>query len=76
ASQIVEVLYTHELQSVIIEGGGRTLQTFIEAGLWDEARIFTGETLFQDGVKAPDFKGKLAREQKLGSDKLKIYIND
>ncbi len=76
ASQIAEVLYTHELQSVIIEGGGRTLQTFIDAGLWDEARIFTGETLFPEGVKAPDIKGKLAREQNLGSDKLKIYIND
>jgi len=76
ASQIVEVLYTHELQSVIIEGGGRTLQTFIDSGLWDEARIFTGETLFQEGVKAPIFKGKLASEQNLGLDKLKIYTND
>ena len=76
ASQIAEVLYKHELQSVIVEGGGRTLQTFIDSGLWDEARIFTGETLFQDGVKAPQFKGKLTREQNLGSDKLKIYIND
>ncbi|MGM1056818.1 MAG: bifunctional diaminohydroxyphosphoribosylaminopyrimidine deaminase/5-amino-6-(5-phosphoribosylamino)uracil reductase RibD [Bacteroidota bacterium] len=76
ASQIADVLYTHDLQSVIIEGGGKTLQTFINAGLWDEARIFTGEALFPEGVKAPDFKGKLAREQNLGSDKLKIYIND
>lgn len=76
APQIAQVLYTHELQSVIIEGGGRTLQTFIDAGLWDEARIFTGDTLFSDGVKAPNFKGKLTREQNLGSDKLKIYTND
>ncbi|MFO7721394.1 MAG: bifunctional diaminohydroxyphosphoribosylaminopyrimidine deaminase/5-amino-6-(5-phosphoribosylamino)uracil reductase RibD [Gillisia sp.] len=76
ASQIIEVLYTHELQSVIIEGGSRTLQTFIDSGLWDEARIFTGETLFPEGVKAPDFRGKLSSEQNLGSDKLKIYIND
>ncbi len=76
ASQIAEVLFQHELQSVIIEGGGKTLQTFIDSGLWDEARIFTGETMFSEGVKAPEFKGKLARKHNLGSDKLKIYTND
>ncbi|CAM4167565.1 bifunctional diaminohydroxyphosphoribosylaminopyrimidine deaminase/5-amino-6-(5-phosphoribosylamino)uracil reductase RibD [Gillisia limnaea] len=76
APQIVEVLYTHELQSVIIEGGGKTLQTFIDSGLWDEARIFTGEAMFPEGVKAPEFNGKLAGEHNLLSDKLKIYIND
>jgi diaminohydroxyphosphoribosylaminopyrimidine deaminase/5-amino-6-(5-phosphoribosylamino)uracil reductase len=34
------MLYDHQIQSVIIEGGRQTLQTFIDANLWDEARVF------------------------------------
>jgi diaminohydroxyphosphoribosylaminopyrimidine deaminase/5-amino-6-(5-phosphoribosylamino)uracil reductase len=51
--QITEVLFQHQIQSVIIEGGLQTLQTFIDANLWDEARIFTGEITFGKGTKAP-----------------------
>ncbi len=42
---IAEVLYRHEIQSVIVEGGRKTLQTFIDANLWDEAE-FLKETSF------------------------------
>src|SRR6201999_152581 len=46
-------LYIQDIQSVIIEGGAATLNTFIEAGLWDEARIFTGSVILNKGIKAP-----------------------
>jgi diaminohydroxyphosphoribosylaminopyrimidine deaminase/5-amino-6-(5-phosphoribosylamino)uracil reductase len=39
ATQMTDVLYDHQIQSVIIEGGRQTLQTFIDANLWDEARV-------------------------------------
>lgn len=74
--QVCEVLYRHEVQSVIIEGGRETLQTFIGDKLWDEARIFTGKPHFGEGVKAPELKGKLISEMKIGADRLKIYKND
>lgn len=74
--QICEVLHRHEIQSVIIEGGAKTLQTFIEAELWDEARIFTGGIKLRKGVKAPDFSGNLISETAIKNDNLKIYIND
>jgi len=35
-------LYLQDIQSVIIEGGAHTLNSFINEGLWDEARVFTG----------------------------------
>lgn len=76
ASQICEVLYRHEIQSVIIEGGTRTLQTFIQAGLWDEARIFTGNIDFKSGVKAPELQGNFKEQRKTGDDTLMIYSND
>lgn len=75
-SQVCEVLWRHEIQSVIIEGGRQTLQTFIDSEKWDEARLFTGTVHFGDGTRAPQFSGKLITEAKIASDTLKIYKND
>ena len=41
-NQIIQALYQLKIQSVIVEGGARLLQSFIEEGLWDEARIIEG----------------------------------
>jgi len=76
AQQVCEVLSRHEIQSVIIEGGRQTLQTFIDAGLWDEARIFTGKTHFKEGIKAPEITGRLISETKVDQDHLKVIFND
>ena len=51
--RILDELYSRKIISVLIEGGAQLLQTFIDAGLWDEARIFTGTSVFGAGVKAP-----------------------
>jgi diaminohydroxyphosphoribosylaminopyrimidine deaminase/5-amino-6-(5-phosphoribosylamino)uracil reductase len=51
--RILDELFRRNIISVLIEGGTQLLQTFIDAGLWDEARIFTGTARFGDGVKAP-----------------------
>ncbi|MCG9970259.1 bifunctional diaminohydroxyphosphoribosylaminopyrimidine deaminase/5-amino-6-(5-phosphoribosylamino)uracil reductase RibD [Christiangramia crocea] len=76
AQDICRILYKHELQSVIIEGGTNTLKQFIETGLWDEARIFTGKSRFKKGLKAPLLTGKLEKELMIANDNLKIYRND
>tara|TARA_B110000046_G_scaffold169685_1_gene188994 strand:- start:12909 stop:13925 length:1017 start_codon:yes stop_codon:yes gene_type:complete len=76
AEQICAVLHKHQIQSVIIEGGTKTLQTFIDANLWDEARVFTGETSFVKGIKSPIFLAKTTSETKIKNDILKIYNND
>lgn len=74
-NQILFVLHGKEIQSLIVEGGTITLQKFIDAGLWDEARVFMGNTTFKKGIKAPVFKGKINRELQVGSDKLIMYTN-
>ena len=71
--QICEVLYKHEIQSVIIEGGTQTLQSFIDANIWDEAQVFTGASSFKEGVNAPVLKGKIITESNIKNDSLKIY---
>lgn len=73
AQQIADKLYEQEITSVIIEGGTKTLQTFIDSDLWDEARIFIGTTRFQSGIKGPKFSGDLKTNQRILDDCLNIY---
>lgn len=72
---IMDVLYRHNLQSVIIEGGLKTLQTFITADLWDEARVFKGPVVFGDGIKAPQLTADPIQKQAIINDELIIYRN-
>lgn len=73
AKEVCDYLFKKEIQSVIIEGGSRTIQTFIDAQLWDEARVFKGITHFSSGTIAPKITGKIIKEQKIGCDQLLIY---
>lgn len=75
AAQVCEVLYRHSLQSVIVEGGAQTLQTFIDENLWDEARVFTGTGVFAGGTQAPKLSAISTGEQWIEGDLLKIYRN-
>ena len=59
AQKISDQLYDQKLQSVIIEGGAKTLQHFIDADLWDEARIFVTKTKLKSGLKGPKIKRDL-----------------
>ncbi len=72
---IAAVLYRHNLQSVIIEGGRKTLQTFIDAGLWDEARVFKGKAVFTEGTPVPVFKATVQHRETILEDELIIYRN-
>ena len=76
AQQVCKVLYKNSITSVIIEGGQQTLQTFINENLWDEARVFTGNIAFNNGVRAPELTGKLVSEKSILKDNLKVYTND
>ena len=54
--QLLNGLYRLGIQSVLVEGGSQLLQTFIEEGLWDEARVITNDQLIAgQGLLAPVF---------------------
>jgi diaminohydroxyphosphoribosylaminopyrimidine deaminase/5-amino-6-(5-phosphoribosylamino)uracil reductase len=74
--QICDALHKHRIMSLIIEGGTKTLQSFIALGLWDEARVFQGSTEFGKGLKAPEFNRKLISKIEVGTDILMHYQND
>ena len=50
---ILDELFKRNIQSVLVEGGSRTLQYFIIDNVWDEARVIVGDVKFSDGIKAP-----------------------
>ena len=76
AIQICEVLFKHKIQSLIVEGGTKTIQTFIDENLWDEARVFSGQVHFNDGVNAPILDVIPTNEENIKGDTLKTYLND
>ena len=51
--QQIDDLYQQGIQSLIVEGGRQTHESFIEAGLWDEIRVETGTVTVSDGTRAP-----------------------
>jgi diaminohydroxyphosphoribosylaminopyrimidine deaminase/5-amino-6-(5-phosphoribosylamino)uracil reductase len=71
-------MYLQDIQSVIIEGGVKTLQAFIDNNLWDEARIFTVPVNWDDGIAAPIIKGNVTESLNVGEDLLTILkpLND
>lgn len=72
---ILSVLHQHQIQSIIIEGGKQTLQSFIDKNIWDEARIFLGKNTFEKGTKAPELKKKNEVKTYIQNDEL-IYVRN
>ncbi|RDK86854.1 bifunctional diaminohydroxyphosphoribosylaminopyrimidine deaminase/5-amino-6-(5-phosphoribosylamino)uracil reductase RibD [Marinirhabdus gelatinilytica] len=75
AMQICTIAHKHSLQSLIVEGGSQTLQTFIDTNFWDEAYVFKGASFFEKGTKAPKFSGTLVRQTQIVQDVLQHYKN-
>ncbi len=74
-SNILNELYNRKIQSLIIEGGSITLQSFIDNELWDEARVFTGDIKFESGLKAPVIQSKPTTSEVIGDSLLEIFVN-
>jgi diaminohydroxyphosphoribosylaminopyrimidine deaminase/5-amino-6-(5-phosphoribosylamino)uracil reductase len=73
--QIVAFLYENQIQSVIIEGGRHTIQSFIDDNLWDEARVFQGDIYLGNGTKAPILNMKSSTKKNIQNDTLLIFRN-
>ena len=73
---LLQKLYENQIQSVLVEGGSRILQTFINANLWDETIIIKNENLtLENGTKAPKFDGNLVEEKYFRDNKIEFYRN-
>ncbi len=76
AKKIGRALYQHNIQSVLVEGGARLLQTFIDEEMWDEIRVIRSNNVFAgEGLAAPFFTGQVKKtdEINLAGDQILIY---
>lgn len=73
--QLLNELYKRQIQSLIVEGGSAVLQSFINEGLWDEARVITNHDMHvPSGTKAPLLLNEtLYSTQDIGSDSIRYY---
>jgi diaminohydroxyphosphoribosylaminopyrimidine deaminase / 5-amino-6-(5-phosphoribosylamino)uracil reductase len=71
-NNLIGDLHQRKIQSLFVEGGTHTLNTFIDASLWDEARIFTSREKFGKGVPSPEIKGNLYKKIDIQDDSVSI----
>ena len=50
---LLQQLYHDKCQTLIVEGGATTLETFIRSGMYDEIRVEVSPTTVREGIKAP-----------------------
>jgi len=72
-SAILKELQNRKIQSLIVEGGSNVLSQFLDGGLWDEARVFTGKENFGAGISAPTLNQNPTETLHIGEDLLTVY---
>ena len=74
-NQVIEELWKRNIQSLIVEGGTKTLQYFLDNNLFDEIRCLEGDVHLKKGIKAPQVSTPLTwKTISFGNDKLKIAV--
>lgn len=75
--QMLNALYCMNIQSLIVEGGRYLLQSFIDEGMWDEARVICNEQLIiGNGLASPVLSNQhLVRTEQIFSDVIRTYQN-
>jgi diaminohydroxyphosphoribosylaminopyrimidine deaminase/5-amino-6-(5-phosphoribosylamino)uracil reductase len=71
--QICEHLRANKILSVIVEGGAKTLGSFIESGFWDEARVFQSQKRFESGIRAPILNIPGHTTMPSGRDRIEVF---
>jgi len=71
------LLAQKNIGTIIIEGGAKTLQSFIDADLWDEARIIQTPKILESGIPMPTLKNaQLVKEYQLDDDQVLVYRHE
>ena len=61
---------------MIVEGGKKILESFIQQGIWDEARVLTGKVTFGEGLEAPDPGRPPVTEMEFHGNTLSYFRNE
>ena len=72
---INQILFEKNIQSILVEGGKKTLETFIKSGCWDEVRIIKNEKKINKGIRSPILNSKINNVLKVDDDLIQTYFN-
>lgn len=72
--ELLKELFERKICSLIVEGGTQLLNLFINNNIWDEARIFTSDFNFNNGIKAPVLKGQLVKSELIDNCLHELYL--
>ena len=77
-SDLLSELYSRGVTSLLVEGGAKVLQSFIDSGLWDKIRVERGAIDIHGSVRAPRLSGTavLVESFKIDNNTVTIYRND
>jgi diaminohydroxyphosphoribosylaminopyrimidine deaminase / 5-amino-6-(5-phosphoribosylamino)uracil reductase len=74
--QVVNALYQLRMQSVLVEGGAKLLQSFIDEGMWDEIRLIRGNQSAGAGIPAPIMSNaKWRQRETMDTDIIEYFVN-
>lgn len=71
-NEMLDALYSKNIQSIIVEGGAKTLNSFLDSGLWDEIRVETSPKDVKNGTKAPMLPSNIRLVDNLDIDRNSI----
>ena len=74
--QVLNELYSRDIQTLIVEGGRETLQSFIDNNLWNEARVLIGDKTFGEGLSAPIINKSHKENIRINKDTILFYKNN
>ena len=73
--RIAQYLNSIHCNSLLVEGGAKTLQSYLDSGLWDEIHLYRGADPMVTGIPAPKVPGILFREKAFLKDNLFFFKN-
>lgn len=74
-NQLLQHLHQQKVTTLLVEGGAKLLQSFIDQDLWDEALILVGNKTIEKGIPAPLVSGNITTRFSLGKDQIIRYQN-
>jgi diaminohydroxyphosphoribosylaminopyrimidine deaminase/5-amino-6-(5-phosphoribosylamino)uracil reductase len=73
--QVLKELHIRNIQSMIVEGGTRLLNSFLINNYWDESRVFVGNKTLGKGIKAPELSGNYKLIETIENDLFYVAVN-
>ncbi|MCB0770601.1 MAG: bifunctional diaminohydroxyphosphoribosylaminopyrimidine deaminase/5-amino-6-(5-phosphoribosylamino)uracil reductase RibD [Flavobacteriales bacterium] len=73
--RLLSELHQRSIRSVLVEGGAEMHRHFLDQGIWDEARVITGNILFRKGTVEPKVQVPVTATRTIGDDRIDLHVN-